>query len=91
MSDEPLTVCPSCGGHVRRVLFAAGIVFKGSGFYKTDHASGSAAGENSHTPKNDEAGGAKESESKPAAASESKPGEGSSGTSSSNKVAIEAK
>lgn len=39
MADEPLTVCPQCQGVIRRVLFPAGIVFKGSGFYKTDHGS----------------------------------------------------
>jgi putative FmdB family regulatory protein len=38
MTDEPLTVCPECHGEIRRVLFPAGIVFKGSGFYKTDSA-----------------------------------------------------
>src|SRR5437660_1993902 len=43
MSDEPLTVCPECGAHIRRVLYPAGIVFKGSGFYKTDHSNGSVA------------------------------------------------
>src|SRR4051812_43368222 len=37
MTDEPLTTCPECGSQIRRVLFPAGIVFKGSGFYKTDH------------------------------------------------------
>lgn len=37
MTDEPLTTCPSCGAQIRRVLFPAGVVFKGSGFYKTDH------------------------------------------------------
>ncbi len=35
-SDEPLTVCASCGGRIRRVFFPVGIVFKGSGFYRTD-------------------------------------------------------
>jgi len=37
MIDEPLTTCPECGAHIRRVLFPAGVVFKGAGFYKTDH------------------------------------------------------
>lgn len=37
MTDDPLTTCPECGSQIRRVLFPAGIVFKGSGFYKTDH------------------------------------------------------
>ena len=35
-SDPALTECPECGGPVRRVLFPAGIVFKGSGWYVTD-------------------------------------------------------
>lgn len=39
MSDEPGAVCPSCGGEGRRLFFPAGIVFKGSGFYKTDSRS----------------------------------------------------
>lgn len=46
MADEPLTTCPECGGTIRRVLFPAGIVFKGSGFYKTDHAISPAASDN---------------------------------------------
>ncbi len=43
MTDEPLTTCPECGNHIRRVLYPAGVVFKGSGFYKTDHAEKKAA------------------------------------------------
>ncbi len=34
--DDPLTECPSCGGPLRKVFGAVGVVFKGSGFYKTD-------------------------------------------------------
>jgi putative FmdB family regulatory protein len=49
MTDEPLTICPECGGHIRRVLFPAGIVFKGSGFYKTDHRENSTVGSNGHS------------------------------------------
>ena len=40
--DDPLTVCPSCGAGVRRVVFPVGIVFKGQGFYKTDSRSAGA-------------------------------------------------
>lgn len=42
MTDDPLETCPECGGHIRRVYYPAGIVFKGSGFYKTDHRSSAA-------------------------------------------------
>lgn len=34
--DEPLSECPRCGGELRKVFGSIGIVFKGSGFYKTD-------------------------------------------------------
>ena len=36
MTDEPLTECPNCHSEIHRVLFPAGVVFKGSGFYSTD-------------------------------------------------------
>jgi putative FmdB family regulatory protein len=36
ITDDPLTECPRCGGHIRKVMSPAGIVLKGSGFYKTD-------------------------------------------------------
>src|SRR5437588_9852217 len=34
--DEPLTMCPHCGGTLRKVFGSIGISFKGSGFYRTD-------------------------------------------------------
>lgn len=37
MSDEPLTVCPVCGGELRKVFAPVAISFRGSGFYATDH------------------------------------------------------
>jgi putative FmdB family regulatory protein len=39
--DAPLSVCPACGGRLRKVFSAVGIVFKGSGFYRTDSRNGS--------------------------------------------------
>jgi putative FmdB family regulatory protein len=35
-TDAPLAECPACGGRLRKVFSAVGVVFKGSGFYKTD-------------------------------------------------------
>lgn len=38
MSDEPIRVCPSCGGVVRRIISGGtGLIFKGSGYYITDY------------------------------------------------------
>ena len=37
-SDASLTQCPECKGEIRKVYTAVGVVFKGSGFYKTDSA-----------------------------------------------------
>jgi putative FmdB family regulatory protein len=39
-SDDSLTVCPACGGRLRKVFSAVGVVFKGGGFYRTDSRSG---------------------------------------------------
>ena len=39
-SDAPLKVCPSCKGQLQKVFSPVGIVFKGSGFYKTDNRGG---------------------------------------------------
>jgi putative FmdB family regulatory protein len=39
-TDDALTVCPECGGHLRKVIFPVGVVFKGSGFYRNDSRAG---------------------------------------------------
>jgi len=39
--EEPLKTCPECSGKVHRVLQPVGIIFKGSGFYVTDHKAAS--------------------------------------------------
>jgi putative FmdB family regulatory protein len=39
-SDDPLTVCSTCGGKLRKIFSPVGIVFKGSGFYRTDSRNG---------------------------------------------------
>ena len=42
-TDAPLTVCAACGGRLRKVFSPVGIVFKGSGFYRTDSRNGASA------------------------------------------------
>lgn len=52
-TDDALTVCPSCGGALRKKFSAVGIVFKGSGFYATDNrtkGARSAAASKSESP-----------------------------------------
>ena len=39
-TDSSLTECPACSGNLRKVFSSVGIVFKGSGFYRTDSRSG---------------------------------------------------
>jgi putative FmdB family regulatory protein len=46
-ADASLTTCPNCGGELRKVFSAVGVVFKGSGFYRTE----SRKAESSSTPK----------------------------------------
>jgi putative FmdB family regulatory protein len=42
-TDDPLTTCPECSGRLRKVFSAVGVVFKGSGFYRNDSRSETAA------------------------------------------------
>jgi putative FmdB family regulatory protein len=80
-SDAALTVCPACDGQLRKVFSAVGIVFKGSGFYRTDSRSGSSATDSgaSTSAKSD----GKESTSTPATSDSSTSTSATSSTSSS--------
>jgi putative FmdB family regulatory protein len=70
-TDEPLTVHEDCGGRLRKVFSPVGIVFKGSGFYRTDsRGSGSSGGSTSSSSSSKE-GGSKESGSASSADSSS--------------------
>ena len=42
-ADASLTVCPSCGGKLRKLYSAVGVTFNGSGFYRTDSRSASSS------------------------------------------------
>lgn len=70
-SDSSLTDCPACGGLLRKVFSAVGVVFKGSGFYKTDSRAASSAKASSGESKSDSKSESK-SESKSDAKGESK-------------------
>ena len=77
-SDDALTECPECQGRLRKLFNAVGVVFKGSGFYRTDNradaksastaaATGSTGDSSSSSPSGDSS-----SSSTPAAKSETK-------------------
>jgi len=86
MSDDRLTICPECGGELRKVFAPPAIAFKGSGFYATDHGkkklnASSDAGEGDHKKKEE---GTKEGAKEGGAAKEGGTKEsGGSGTTSS--------
>src|SRR4051794_39702317 len=69
-SDESLTVCPECQGRLRKVFNAVGVVFKGSGFYRTD-SRGSAAPSESGSGSGTGDSATTKTDAKPAAKSES--------------------
>jgi putative FmdB family regulatory protein len=98
-TDAPLSECVACGGRLRKVFSPVGIVFKGSGFYRTDSRNGSGsarakdkqpAGSSSGKGESDSGGGSADNSDK----SSKKTGEAasvssgsSSSSSSSEKVA----
>jgi putative FmdB family regulatory protein len=48
-TDDALTVCPECGGRLRKVFSSVGVTFKGSGFYRTDSRSSKSSSTGSST------------------------------------------
>jgi putative FmdB family regulatory protein len=101
-TDDPLTVHDTCGGRLRKVFSPVGIVFKGSGFYRTDSRKGSSASVNASSSSSgdsassagekksgdgDKKAGEKSSSSDSSSSSSSSSSSGSSGKSSGEKVA----
>ncbi len=62
-SDDPLTVCPECGGTLRKVFGNVGVVFKGSGFYRTDSRKSSDSGSSATKDAKSDSTGASKAES----------------------------
>ncbi|TCC10451.1 FmdB family zinc ribbon protein [Kribbella soli] len=80
-SDDALTVCPNCQGNLRKVFNAVGVVFKGSGFYRTDSRS---SGKSSVPAKSESSSGSSSSGSSSSGSTSSgSSSNGSSGSSSS--------
>ncbi len=86
-TDAPVGECPECGSPVRKVYGSVGVVFKGSGFYRTDSrstASSNGSGSSSDGGKSDGGKSDGKKDAAPAASSSSSSsGSSSSGSSSS--------
>ena len=80
-SDPALTECPACGGALRKVFSAVGVVFKGSGFYRNDSRETKSTSDPAATPASTPAATSDSPSAKPAAAASST--SSSSGSSSS--------
>ena len=92
-SDDSLTVCPECEGRLRKVFNAVGVVFKGSGFYRTDSrnqttggeaGSGGAGGESNSSKKSEGSTNGSDGGAKTGSNGGSKSSESSSSSSSSS-------
>jgi len=73
-TDAPVTECPECGAPVRKVYGSVGVVFKGSGFYRTDSRKTASSSETSSSS------GSKESSSASKPSAPSAPAASSSGS-----------
>src|SRR3954467_15069953 len=81
-TDEPVSECPVCGSPVRKVYGSVGVVFKGSGFYRTDSRA-AASSKNGSSSSGDSSSG--DSSSSSDSSSKSSSSSGSSDSSSSSK------
>ncbi|WP_285642449.1 FmdB family zinc ribbon protein [Lentzea sp. NBRC 102530] len=81
-SDASLTECPECSGKLRKLFGAVGVVFKGSGFYRTDSRSGSSKSTSSSTTSSSDSKSSSSSSSTSSSSSEKKSTSSSSSSSS---------
>jgi putative FmdB family regulatory protein len=79
-TDAPVSECPTCGAPVRKVYGSVGVVFKGSGFYRTDSRKAASASETASGGSSSSKESSKESSSTPAPAASPSPAPSSSGS-----------
>ena len=84
-TDDPLTMCAACGGRLRKVFSPVGIVFKGSGFYRTDSRNGSGSGSDAKKDKQPSGSAAASGESASGSNGSGSNGSGSNGSPGKNR------
>jgi putative FmdB family regulatory protein len=85
-TDDPLTVHDACGGRLRKVFSPVGIVFKGSGFYRTDSRNGSSSGSSSVNGSASKDSSSRDSSSKDSSSGSAPDGSSSSSSSGAKKA-----
>lgn len=83
-TDDALTECPSCGGRLKKVFSAVGIVFKGSGFYRNDSRGSSSSSSPAAKPAASGSSDSSSSDTKASSSSKSSSSSASSSTASSS-------
>ena len=88
-SDPSVTECPQCGSPVRKVYGSVGVVFKGSGFYRTDSRAGASSGgsSNGSAAKKESSGDSSSSSTSSSSSSSSSGSAGTNTPSSGSKAA----
>ena len=81
-TDASLTECPQCQGQLRKLFNSVGIVFKGSGFYRTDSRAGTPSGGSAAKKESSDNGSTSPGSTSPGSSSTSSSSTSSSATSS---------
>jgi len=82
-TDDALTECPNCGGRLKKVFSAVGIVFKGSGFYRNDSRGSSSSSSPASSSKSSTSTTSSDSKSSSSSSDSKSSGSGTSSSSSS--------
>jgi len=83
-TDEALTTCPECSGRLRKLFNSVGVVFKGSGFYRTDSREASKSSANGSAKSSESTSESSSSSSSEKSSSTEKPSSGEKPSSSSS-------
>ncbi|QIZ35842.1 FmdB family zinc ribbon protein [Saccharopolyspora sp. ASAGF58] len=86
-SEDSLTECPKCTGRLRKLFNAVGIVFKGSGFYRTDNRSSNSSASSTSSSSSSSNSGSSSSSNSSSSSSESSSSSSSSSSSTTKAAA----